>query len=441
MDEMRAMLDSLMGKDRNASINERKKKRSSFRDPEVCKWYLLDFCPHELFPNTKSDLGPCPNIHSDALREAFLADPEHDALQAQYEEDFAKVLQELVDQVEAKIKKGNQRIVAPIPEATLPEDKQQRVNELEARISDRLKKAEELAEEGRISECALFHQEIATYKDEIERIKATPFDSYIRKETQLRVCNVCGAMQSLADSMSRFESHVTGKQHMGYEKIRAYLAEIRKRQEERKKDGVNGDEAKRASEGDRERDRERDRGEEREGEGGGKKGEAINGDRKEKERHRSKDKERERERDRGYDDDRYRDRDRDRDREKDRDRRRSKDRERRRDRSRSYDDNDDDRRSRDRHRDRDRDRDRDRKRSHYRDYDRDRDRDRKRDHRRYDDDEDEYDKRRDRERERDRDRDRRRDYDDDDDRDREDRRRSKSKQKRSGERHRYDDDY
>ena len=96
--------------------------------------------------------------------------------------------------------------------------------------------------------------------------------------------------------------------------------------QERKKDGVNGDEAKRASPGDRDRDRdrnrdrdrERERGEQREGEGGGKKGDAISthphqsqqsttprhvtrvhaihvqifhsadGDRREKERHRSK---------------------------------------------------------------------------------------------------------------------------------------------------------
>ena len=58
MDEMRAMLDSLMGKDRNEAASEKAKKRKqTFTDPDVCRYYLLDFCPHDLFPGTKSHLG------------------------------------------------------------------------------------------------------------------------------------------------------------------------------------------------------------------------------------------------------------------------------------------------------------------------------------------------------------------------------------------------
>ena len=51
------MLDELMGKDRDLSIKEKYGQKKHFSDEEVCKFYLLDFCPHDLFPNTKSDLG------------------------------------------------------------------------------------------------------------------------------------------------------------------------------------------------------------------------------------------------------------------------------------------------------------------------------------------------------------------------------------------------
>ncbi|ETW28130.1 hypothetical protein PFFCH_04481 [Plasmodium falciparum FCH/4] len=54
MEEMRSLLDSLMGKDRNETDS---KKKYSFKDENVCKYYLIDFCPHDLFPNTKSDIG------------------------------------------------------------------------------------------------------------------------------------------------------------------------------------------------------------------------------------------------------------------------------------------------------------------------------------------------------------------------------------------------
>ena len=46
-----------MGKDRDLSIKQKYGQKKHFSDDKVCKFYLLDFCPHDLFPNTKSDLG------------------------------------------------------------------------------------------------------------------------------------------------------------------------------------------------------------------------------------------------------------------------------------------------------------------------------------------------------------------------------------------------
>ncbi len=56
-DAMRAMLDELMGKERNVPMDQRKGTDMRFNDPEVCKYALAGLCPYGLFKNTKSDLG------------------------------------------------------------------------------------------------------------------------------------------------------------------------------------------------------------------------------------------------------------------------------------------------------------------------------------------------------------------------------------------------
>ena len=53
----KALLDELMGKERNVPLTERSNRRMRYDDPSVCKYELGGLCPHRLFKNTKSDLG------------------------------------------------------------------------------------------------------------------------------------------------------------------------------------------------------------------------------------------------------------------------------------------------------------------------------------------------------------------------------------------------
>lgn len=56
------------GKERNVPLNERSFRRLRFDNPDVCKYDLAGLCPHGLFKNTRSDLGPCEyEYHSDHL--------------------------------------------------------------------------------------------------------------------------------------------------------------------------------------------------------------------------------------------------------------------------------------------------------------------------------------------------------------------------------------
>eukprot|EP00268_Persea_americana_P048121 TRINITY_DN5053_c0_g2_i4.p1 TRINITY_DN5053_c0_g2~~TRINITY_DN5053_c0_g2_i4.p1 ORF type:complete len:114 (+),score=12.01 TRINITY_DN5053_c0_g2_i4:297-638(+) len=70
MDAQRALLDELMGAARNLTDEEKKGYREiRWDDDEVCAYYMVRFCPHDLFVNTRSDLGPCSRIHDQKLKE------------------------------------------------------------------------------------------------------------------------------------------------------------------------------------------------------------------------------------------------------------------------------------------------------------------------------------------------------------------------------------
>ena len=57
VDATRALLDELMGKERNVPLMERSNRELTFSSPEVCKYAIAGLCPYGLFRNTKSDLG------------------------------------------------------------------------------------------------------------------------------------------------------------------------------------------------------------------------------------------------------------------------------------------------------------------------------------------------------------------------------------------------
>ncbi|CAN8008053.1 unnamed protein product, partial [Ixodes pacificus] len=67
-EQMRQMLDQLMGTGRDGENNRYK---VHFTDPRVCKSFLLACCPHDILASTRMDLGDCPKIHDLALRADF----------------------------------------------------------------------------------------------------------------------------------------------------------------------------------------------------------------------------------------------------------------------------------------------------------------------------------------------------------------------------------
>ena len=49
------------------------------------------------------------------------------------------------------------------------------------------------------------------------------------KDKNMKVCEVCGALQSASDTDKRLTMHLEGKLHTGYLKIRNKLAELKEK--------------------------------------------------------------------------------------------------------------------------------------------------------------------------------------------------------------------
>ncbi|KAK6733371.1 hypothetical protein RB195_017236 [Necator americanus] len=314
---MAAMLDELMGPKRNVELG--KDTKVTFDDPDICKYYIVGFCPHDMFVNTKADLGACPRVHDDNLRLEYPKSDKFEKLG--FEREFLKFLSRLDEDNQRRIRKNLEKLKANEENGQKKEDLRKLRDEQEmARIDGEIKacmaEAEKAGEEGLVTKC----QELVEKIEQLEKQKAA-VEERVNSNTALpppidesaikvmEVCEVCGSMLIKNDAQCRVEEHLSGKMHMGFSKIKVTIEElrerIRKRDEETEKERQKMREEREKRERERRRSRERDRSRDR--------------DRRRRSRSRSRDRDRRRSRSR----DRHRrdDRDRrDRDRE-DRDRR------------------------------------------------------------------------------------------------------------------------
>jgi hypothetical protein len=234
MDGFRSILDELMGKDRDLPRKDKLRLQKHFDSPEVCKFYLLDFCPHDLFPNTRSDLGPCKKRHDQYFKQQFNKDSNREGYQIKYEEMLMDFLEELIAEVDNKMKKSLERIEAPLPETEKPKDIVDQIRTIDNKIQELIEAAEKFGEVGRIDDSEMVMRQIDRLKDQKNELNSFSEHPLMMKEKQMKVCDVCGAMQSMQDNEKRLQTHVEGKLHTGYAKIREYLEMLRRRKLERK---------------------------------------------------------------------------------------------------------------------------------------------------------------------------------------------------------------
>uniref|UniRef100_A0ACD5U7R9 Uncharacterized protein n=4 Tax=Avena sativa TaxID=4498 RepID=A0ACD5U7R9_AVESA len=276
MDAQRALLDELMGSARNLTEEERKGHREvKWDDPDVCGPFMVRFCPHDLFVNTKSNLGPCLKIHDSKLKESFESSPRHDAYLRRFETELAQQCEKLVTDLDRKIRRGRDRLsqdtIVPPP---VPGKTSEQLAVLEEKIKKLLEQIEELGEACKVDEAEALMRKVDLLNAEKAALTNQADQKMLMlQEKKMELCEICGSFLVSDDVLERTQSHLTGKQHIGYGLVRDFLAECKaakenerlaweKKSEERRKQrekeydhGVREGGTKREKSGERDYDR------------------------------------------------------------------------------------------------------------------------------------------------------------------------------------------
>jgi hypothetical protein len=151
--------------------------KKDFRDSNVCKNHLVAFCPHELFMNTKVDLGKCVLLHDDKLALEY----RQSKLRAKlgYEYTFNEYLLRLVKDVDWNIRKGHQRLTGTNDANLAPSQDSVRENiiALEGLAEPKLEALEHFGRLGRIKDAYELWLALEKVYQELEVVKQDDLQS------------------------------------------------------------------------------------------------------------------------------------------------------------------------------------------------------------------------------------------------------------------------
>ncbi|WOL05650.1 hypothetical protein Cni_G14379 [Canna indica] len=242
MDAQRALLDELMGAARNLTDEQKKRyKEVRWDDKEVCGAYMVRFCPHDLFVNTKSDLGACPKIHDQKLKESFEKSPRHDAYVPRFEAELAQFCEKLVMDLDRKVKRGRERLTQEldVTPAPVPTEKSEQLSMQEEKIKKLLEQIEALGEAGKVDEAEALMRKVDMLNAEktaLTQQSANDKALMLPQEKKMALCEICGSFLVANDAAERTQTHVTGKQHIGYGMVRDFLSEFKAAKEKAKEE-------------------------------------------------------------------------------------------------------------------------------------------------------------------------------------------------------------
>jgi hypothetical protein len=219
----------------------------SITDAKVCRSYLAGTCPHDLFTNTKQDLGPCPKVHSEGLKAEYDAAPSSEKAKWGFDFDYMRDMQKYIDDCDRRIDSAQRRL-----EKTPDEIRQtntlvrcaftsfsrisrggldftdlsqlKQIADLSNTINSGLLEVSVLGETGSVSMALSEMHKVRTakfQKETLERdLKNLQDTSGPSGHQKLQVCDVCGAYLSRLDNDRRLADHFFGKMHMGYSDMR-----------------------------------------------------------------------------------------------------------------------------------------------------------------------------------------------------------------------------
>ncbi|KAJ3132742.1 hypothetical protein HK100_005009 [Physocladia obscura] len=268
MDAQRKLLEELM----NPLLGTTK----TYKDPQMCPYQLAaGYCPYDLFTNTKCDIGMCDRkLHDEKLVAMYQASP--DRFKLGHEQSFFGLANRLVQDMDRTIRRQKDKVNVQmgladdtsLADANTKDDdeKEERLAMIEGQMKDYVKQMEELGIAGHVDRAIDLWVAVELLKANVEAIKNAT------NSRRLVVCEICSATLVANDSTQRMQDHITGKQHVGYKKLREWIKEWDKRRDDSSRRGVgaadgvgggsnssgNGGAGGGGGGGDRDRERDRD---------------------------------------------------------------------------------------------------------------------------------------------------------------------------------------
>ena len=133
-----------------------------------------------------------------------------------------------------------------------------RLDAIDEEIKRLLSQVETLGDEGKIEESEACMVQIEALNKRKEEMKLTGDPNLGANSRQMKVCEICGAMQALNDTEKRSQAHLEGKLHAGFAILRRELEMLKNRREELRNQAMLTKKEK-----EKERDRDQDRPRER----------------------------------------------------------------------------------------------------------------------------------------------------------------------------------
>jgi hypothetical protein len=231
--EQRKLLEQLMGENLMTMPGTASKQPTlAITDGKVCRSFVVGSCPHDLFTNTKQDLGPCPKTHLPNLKEEYQNASESQKREWGFEFDYWRDIGKYVSDCDRRIDQAQRRLEKTPDEIRQTNALLKSIQELEESITCGLTEVEIMGEEGAVNLAVQqFHQIrlLKVQKDEKEReLKALSDTSGPSGHQKLQVCDVCGAYLSRLDNDRRLADHFFGKMHIGYAQMRSESERLQK---------------------------------------------------------------------------------------------------------------------------------------------------------------------------------------------------------------------
>ncbi|KAL2217400.1 putative U1 snRNP splicing complex subunit [Thermoascus aurantiacus ATCC 26904] len=223
--EQRKLLEQLMGADQLMGTGAASRNAQlSITDPKVCRSYLVGTCPHDQFTNTKQDLGPCPKVHSEALKAEYEAASPAEKAKWGFEYDYLRDMQKYIDECDRRIEAAQRRLEKTPDEIRQTNNLLKQISDLTKTINTGLLEVSVLGEMGCVALALNELYKIRTAKHQKEvcerELKTLSDTSGPSGHQKLQVCDVCGAYLSRLDNDRRLADHFYGKMHMGYSDMR-----------------------------------------------------------------------------------------------------------------------------------------------------------------------------------------------------------------------------